>query len=342
MTSIFFTGATGYIGGAVLQRLLDHPKSSSFQITALVRSEEKAKKLNTLGVKTAVGSLDDLDKLSELASEAEVVIHAAHSDHVPAIKAILDGIKKRHEKTGEVPILIHTSGTGVLSDDAKGDRISDTVYNDTNVEQIESLAPTQIHRDVDLEIVAADKSGYVRSFIILPSAIYGVATGSLVDLGISNPHSILVPYIVRASLERGQGGMIGEGKNLWPNVEIHETADLFIVVFDRALTDPSLAHGREGFYFGENGEHQQYDVYRQIAQTLFDLGKGKSPEPTTFTDEENRKYLGGLATSLGANSRALAERSKAVGWKPVKTTADFLASIRSEVESVIAQQESQK
>jgi hypothetical protein len=65
----------GYIGGSVLQRLLDHPKKDTFEITALIRSADKAKLLNTLGVKTVVASLSDLDRLTELAAASDVVIH---------------------------------------------------------------------------------------------------------------------------------------------------------------------------------------------------------------------------------------------------------------------------
>ena len=48
------------------------------------------------------------------------------------------------------------SGTGVLADDARGEYAGITIYDDANVSQIESLAPTQPHRLIDLEIVAAD------------------------------------------------------------------------------------------------------------------------------------------------------------------------------------------
>jgi nucleoside-diphosphate-sugar epimerase len=65
----------GYIGGSVLQRLLDHPERDTFEITALVRSIDKAKLLNTLGINTVVASLADLDKLTEFAAASDVVIH---------------------------------------------------------------------------------------------------------------------------------------------------------------------------------------------------------------------------------------------------------------------------
>jgi len=66
-------------------------------------------------------------------------------------------------------------------------------------------------------------TGYVRTYIIAPSTIYGHATGRLVDLGIQNKSSIQIPILIKASLDRGQGGMVGEGKNLWPNVHIDDS-----------------------------------------------------------------------------------------------------------------------
>lgn len=65
----------GYVGGTVLQRLLDHPKRDTFEVTALVRNADKAKVLNTLGVNTVVASLSDRDKVTELAGASSVVIN---------------------------------------------------------------------------------------------------------------------------------------------------------------------------------------------------------------------------------------------------------------------------
>lgn len=66
-------GSAGYIGGTVLTRLLSHSLSDTFQTTALVRSESKAKKFRTLGVKAVLGSHSDLSLLRQLAGEADVV-----------------------------------------------------------------------------------------------------------------------------------------------------------------------------------------------------------------------------------------------------------------------------
>lgn len=60
----------------MLQRLLVHPNRHNFEIATLVRNAEKAKRLETeFGVKVALGSLQDLDKLASLSEDAHVVIH---------------------------------------------------------------------------------------------------------------------------------------------------------------------------------------------------------------------------------------------------------------------------
>ena len=123
----------------------------------------------------------------------------------------------------------------------------DTIYNDKDADQIESLPPSNLHRNVDLEIMKADKQGsyvcwdisclsceltnffrilligYVKTYIVLPSTIYGIASGKLVDLGIQNIHSQQIPALIKVSLARGQAGMVGEGKNIWPHVHIDES-----------------------------------------------------------------------------------------------------------------------
>ena len=62
---------------------------------------------------------------------------------------------------------------------------------------------------------------------MLPSTIYGIATGSLVDAGLQNPLSQQIPTLVKLSLKRGRAGMIGEGRNIWPNVHIHDSQHIY-------------------------------------------------------------------------------------------------------------------
>ncbi|KAG1882313.1 hypothetical protein F4604DRAFT_1743472 [Suillus subluteus] len=332
-TRIFVTGATGYIGGSVLSALLSHPRATSFQITVLIRSPEKVELFNSVGVVAVVGSNQDLEKLTEHARDSDVVLACADADDLQAARAILLGLKKRYDETGRVPILIHTSGTGVFIDDAAGNYATDNIYSDLDILMIESLPKTQPHREVDIEIVAAGEKGYVRTYIILPSTIYGIANTSLVKLGIQNPYSKQIPKLIKASIDRKQGGVVGKGLNLWPNIHIDDTATLYTTVFDAAVKGPGEAgHGREGFYFGANGEHCVGRISEVIAELLYEMKVGESPEPTVFTEEELRKYFGG--PYLGSNSRVRAERAKLIGWNPVHTVDSLWASLKLETEAM--------
>jgi len=113
-------------------------------------------------------------------------------------------------------------------------------------------------------------------------------------------------------------------------------ADLYIVLLDRVLQDPDkVPHGREGFYFVENGEHTFYEVAKAIGEGLVAIGKSTDPEPSTLSKEEIDKYLYGYTVAFGTNSRCRSTRSRAIGWRPTKGKADFLASIKPEIEACL-------
>lgn len=114
------------------------------------------------------------------------------------------------------------------------------------------------------------------------------------------------------------------------------------------MSNPATAHGREGIYFGENGEHSFYENAKAIGEALAAIGKLDNPEPTVFTKEELVKYFGVSSFGksgfdalsdveiqgsklVGTNARGRGIRSRSLGWKPVKTTKDFLESIKPEV-----------
>lgn len=128
-------------------------------------------------------------------------------------------------------------------------------------------------------------------------------------------------------------------------------ADLYVVLYDSIVTNPNTGHGREGIYFGINGQHTLYDVGKAIGEALVATGKVDDPEPTAFTKEEIDKYFqvskhpgcirakpdrGAQGSSyLGTNARGVANRSRSIGWKPVKTTKDLLASVKPEIAAII-------
>ena len=71
-----------------------------------------------------------------------------------------------------------------------------------------------------------------------------------------------------------------------------KVADLYVVLYNSIVSDPATAHGREGIYFGENGEHTLHDIGKVIGDALTEIGKLDNPEPTMVTKEEIIKYFG--------------------------------------------------
>ena len=112
----------------MLSRFLKHPNAASFNITALVRSPEKAEKLKTFGVQPVIGSYSDLALVEKLSAKSDVMIATvsnlslkflilkllkpffkkADADNLDAAKATLKGLKIRYQETGVPPIFIET------------------------------------------------------------------------------------------------------------------------------------------------------------------------------------------------------------------------------------------
>jgi len=225
---------------------------------------------------------------------------------------------------------------GVVNDDAFGMHGSSIVYDDKDTKQIDSLPPTQIHRNVDLALLEADREGYIKSYIILPGAVYGRVSNKLVDLGIQKTRCILLNLLLKPALERGVSGMIGKGLNTYVNVEVSELADLYIILYDSITSNIELGHGNEGYYFAESDEYLLYDLSKEIGRALVEAGKSQSAEPTSFTEEEIGKWFGRpLAGLLAGNSRCRGNRSRDIGWRPTKTTADLFAIVGPELNALL-------
>ncbi|CAF1519015.1 unnamed protein product [Didymodactylos carnosus] len=343
--NILLTGATGYTGGAVLTGLLQHSNASNFNITALIRGDEsRVKKLASLGVTPLIGSNDSHEIIEKAASESHVVIHTANSaDDLPSATAIVSGLNKRTKATGKPAIYIHTSGTGVLTEDVRGKKGSNIVYNDLDPAQINGLGDEQLHRNVDLFVInAADANPLLKSVIILPPLIYGIGKGPF------NRTSIQLPILIRAALKRAKAEVLGPGEATWDNVHIDDLVDAYIILLDQLLAaygpdakvnekpSPYLTTGREGYYFSESGRHTWRQLAEKLGEVLYKKGIAKSPEVTSFPDEEVESALpfGRFSfLALASQSNCKAERIRKLGWKPHRPS--LFDSVEEQVDALI-------
>jgi nucleoside-diphosphate-sugar epimerase len=285
---IFLTGASGYIGGTVALRLA----AIGHEVRGLCRTREKAKLLKQLGIEPVVGNLDDNALLEREGVAADAVINAASSDHRACLEALILAMQ------GSGKVLIHTSGSSVIGDDARGNATSDKVFSDFDA--LEAAPAKRARRDIDLMVLNAQG---LRNMVICPSLIYGLGSGL-------NPNSIQIPALVRRAKESGVVNVIGNGLNRWSNVHIEDLVDLYVL---------AVEHGRAGsFYFAENGENSFAELGEAIADRL-KLGAVQS------LDAELAAESWGQASAyftFGSNSRVRAERARAeLGWQPRREAA---------------------
>ncbi|KAG0342980.1 hypothetical protein BG000_010873 [Podila horticola] len=329
---VFVTGITGYVGGTFINLWLNKQNThSDFSVRALVRSAAKAEQdIRPLGVEPVIGSLDDTDLLTREAADADVVLDFADSDHLPAAKAILKGLSEPRKKGGRArPILIHTSGTGVLADSAYGSYISEDIYYDNDVEQLSTLAVEQPHRTIDLEILSPSLIGLVDTYIVAPPMIFGFGTGP------GNQISIQIPLQVRSSLKNGQALQIGQGLNVWNKVHVIDLAHFYVLLLERALQEPQasgepgvddqgnilpeLPKNMDAYWFVEDGEFAWGSVAKAIAREFVRLGINDSGEVQATSPEEENVWPPNSHPGLlvGSNSRSRAVKARDIlGWEP--------------------------
>ncbi|KAF6812759.1 hypothetical protein CMUS01_12979 [Colletotrichum musicola] len=351
--NILITGATGYIGGSVLTRLLGSGmmfrKNANF--TALVRKQEQADLLSTKGVNGVVfAGLDDTEVLRKQASQHDIVINTASASHLQAAEAILLGLADR-KKGGKMACLIHTSGTSCF-----GDNPVSGIYRDDNQEIIHSdnepntikhqlLYAYEKHREethpypqrtTDVFVMERSEQLGVRAHILCSPTIYGIGTGFF------NRLSIQAVGIMRAARRDGYVFVIGQGAGEWDHVHIEDLSSLYELMVDHLTKGNFLPCNMTGMYFTEAGHHSWREVSERVAKEGFRLGYLPSDEVREVTLQEAKEKMGSdmpaelLELGFASRSRTKAGYARELlGWDPVKTRTDFEESFAKEWEAVM-------
>jgi nucleoside-diphosphate-sugar epimerase len=280
---IFLTGATGYIGSAVLDGLL----RAGHDVTAVVRDPEKAARLKGRGVQPLVGDLADPTSYAAAAETCDSIIHTAFEASKrgadvdrQATEALLNAAIRRSAK-GQHVSLVYTSGVWVLGNTA-GAAAEDA-----------ALFPTALvawRPEHERLVLDAGRGRMLRTAVIRPGIVYGGARGIVGDL--------------LKDAANGLVRVIGDGRNHWPCIYDRDLADLYVRVATR--TEASGV-----FHVNDEADERVNDIVEAIAK------QAKTPADVRHVPiEEARTKLGPLADALALNQIVRSPRARAIGWAP--------------------------
>jgi len=274
---VFLTGATGYIGSAVSERL----RASGHEITALARSEASSAKLRSAGIVPLRGDFGNPASVSAAAREADGVISMATTYDPaidgPAIDAMLDAL------AGSNKPLIYTSGIWSHGNPR------DEIVNETS-----PVRPAQIvgWRQAVEDRVLHAASRQIRTVIIRPAIVYGRGGG--IPAGFAD-----------SAQKTGAARYVGTGENRWPFVHVDDLADLYALALEKAPPGTLL--------LGVSGP--AYRV-RDVAAAA-SRGVGANGKTQGWPLEEARKELGPYADALALDQQASGRKAETLlGWRP--------------------------
>jgi nucleoside-diphosphate-sugar epimerase len=274
---VFLTGATGYIGTAVADRL----RAAGHKLTGLARSDVAANRLTAAGIEPVRGDFSDPQSVGSAARSADGVISLATTYNPavdgPAIDAILDAL------AGSDQPFVYTSG--IWSHGNTGD----VVVDETTPPKPAALV--EWRQAVEDRVRDGAKRG-IRTVVIRPAIVYGRGGG--IPLG-----------FVDSARKEGAARYVGTGENRWPFVHVDDLADLYLLALERAPAGSLL--------LGVSGPSHPV---REVAAAA-SRGAGAGGRTTAWPLQEARKTLGPYADALVLDQQASGRRAQeTLGWRP--------------------------
>lgn len=289
---VFVTGASGFIGSAVVKELV----KNGHEVIGLARSDNGVETVKSLGAQAHLGTIDDLDDLKEVAQSSDAVIHLAFkhdlmaTDYVAACEAdrkVIEVFANALEGTNK-PFII-TSGTLMLPRGKVG-------LEDFRLDMSNPHTSARAANEV-LALSYADKGVRVNA-IRLPPTNHGDG-----DKG-------FIPMVVGIAKKTGVSAYVGNGENVWPAVHRLDTAKLYALVLEK---------GKAGSAYHATAE--QAVPLKSIAEAIGkQLGLPVESRPAD--------HFGFLGFALEGDNPTSSEKTKSeLGWKPVECS--LLADIEA-------------
>ena len=279
---VFITGATGWIGSAIVRELVE----GGHHVAGLVRSEGNRAALSALGATPVMGSLDDADVLRRAASEADGTIHTAFGIDFSKFAEMSQQERRVIELFGKVyegsdrPI-VATAGFFLLP---PGEKFTEAMFP--------AAVDPRFPRTPEQPVAAIAKEGVRATVVRLPRSVHG-----------RGERHGFVPMLARVAREKGMSAYIGDGDNLWPSVHRLDAAHLFCL---------ALEHGAQGGPF--HAVADEGVPYRLIAEAI---GRQLGVPARSLTVEEAADHFGPLAMWVGGNGPASSQTTRErLGWVP--------------------------
>jgi nucleoside-diphosphate-sugar epimerase len=292
---IFVTGATGFIGSAIVPELLN----AGHQVLGLTRSEAGAKSLIAAKAEAHRGTLEDPESLRRGAAEADGVIHCAfdHSAFGQDFSKFIEVCEKDRRAiealgdalTGSDRPLVITSGTG-LGSRGPGQLATEDHFD---------LNHQNPRKGSEVAGAAVAERGVNVSVVRLPQVHDTVKQG-------------LVTYAVQLAREKGVSAYIGEGLNRWPAAHVLDVAHLYRLAVEKAEAGSRY-----------NAVAEEGVSMREIAEVI---GRGLKVPVVSLSPEEASAHFGWLAMFAGFDMPASSTQTQQrLGWHPTgpKLIADL-------------------
>jgi nucleoside-diphosphate-sugar epimerase len=279
---IFLTGATGYIGDAVLEAL----GRAGHDVTVLVRNAARLTGHASRHTRVVVANLAEPATWAEAVAGHDVLIHTAFegSARGPAVdRAALDTLVaegRRSARDGHRVALIYTSGVWVLGDTTRP------------AGEDAPLAPTPMvaWRPAHEQLMTDANGNGLRTAVIRPGIVFGGTRG-------------IVSELMRDAAN-GLIRVVGSGQNRWPLVYVRDLAELYVKV----ATTPDAAGI---FHATDDSDERVMDIVDAIAHHL-----PVKPDVRHVPIEEARAKYGAYADAIVLDQVVRSPRSRAIGWHP--------------------------
>ncbi|MDT5234990.1 MAG: hypothetical protein QOD36_1644 [Mycobacterium sp.] len=247
---VFVTGASGFIGSAVVSELID----AGHQVVGLARSDSAAQAVESAGARAYRGDLENLDSLRAGAADADGVIHLAFNHDFTDYTGAAETDRRAIEILGEV--LAGSDRPFVVTSGLAGFALGRTMTED-------DAADPNSPRPSEHAALAFTSRGVRVAVLRLPPSVHGEG-----DHG-------FVPRLIDIAREKGVAAYPGDGSNRWPAVHRFDAARLFRLALELAPAGARLhAVGDEGVpvrdIAGAIGRHLTLPVTGIALEKAFD------------------------------------------------------------------------